>query len=202
VDALLADADSQPRVAVLERLLTCVDRENARLELWLRLFEAAVDAGGLSAVAERCVICHRPAAATGALSGELGAMCAQPVNRGRGCSPGVTGDARLLARATLQGAAERLFLSDEQQRSYDRCSTISSVGTSGRGESYRFLSEQFKVGTLNGSQRSHVRRPVMLLTGLAFESARAVCPKKNRASRSTIESRAMPSPRYPANRLH
>jgi DNA repair protein RecO (recombination protein O) len=42
VDALLADADPQPRVfSLLERLLTSVSAgETARIELWLRLFEA------------------------------------------------------------------------------------------------------------------------------------------------------------------
>ena len=68
---------------------------------------------------ERCVSCHRPAATTGALSGGLGGYvcptCAPGVADARRVSPATL---RLLARAsTLQwGAAERLFLSDEQQR--------------------------------------------------------------------------------------
>jgi DNA repair protein RecO (recombination protein O) len=122
VDALLADADPQPRVfTLLERLLTSVSAgDTARIELWLRLFEARLlTLVGYGPMLERCVICHRPATGAGALSGELGGYVCPA------CEPGVA-DARrvlpatrrLLARAaTLPwGAAERVYLSGEQQQ--------------------------------------------------------------------------------------
>ena len=122
VDALLPDADPQPRVfALLERLLISLSAgETARIELWVRLFEARLlTLVGYRPLVERCVICHRSATATGAVSGELGGYVCP------GCEPGVS-DARrvspatlrLLARAaTLQwGAAERVSLSGEQQQ--------------------------------------------------------------------------------------
>jgi DNA repair protein RecO (recombination protein O) len=165
VDALLADADPQPRVfAVLERLLTCVSTgEDARIEVWLRLFEARLlTLVGYQPLLERCVSCHRPAAVTGALSGGLGGYvcptCEPGVADARRVSPATL---RLLARAsTLQwGAAERLFLSGEQQQELRQVLHDLLRGHVRKEvKSYRFLSEQFKVeSTLNGSQRSHVR---------------------------------------------
>jgi DNA repair protein RecO (recombination protein O) len=122
VDALLADADPQSRVfALLERLLTSVSAgDTARIELWLRLFEARLlTLVGYRPLLERCVICHRSATATGALSVELGGYvclaCAPGVSDARRVSAATL---RLLARAeTLQwGAAERVYLSGEQQQ--------------------------------------------------------------------------------------
>jgi DNA repair protein RecO (recombination protein O) len=122
VDALLADADPQPRVfALLERLLTSVSAgDAARIELWLRLFEARLlTLVGYRPLVEQCVICHRSATATGAVSGELGGYvcpaCEAGVSDARRVSPATL---RLLARAaTLQwGAAERVYLSGEQQQ--------------------------------------------------------------------------------------
>jgi DNA repair protein RecO (recombination protein O) len=161
VDALLADADPQPRVfALLERLLTCVSAgDTARLELWLRLFEARLlTLVGYRPLLERCVNCHRPATAAGALSGGLGGYVCPT------CEPGV-GDARrvspvtlrLLARAaTLQWeAAERLFLSGEQQQELRQVLHDLLRGHMRKEvKSYRFLSEQFKGQiALNRSQR-------------------------------------------------
>jgi DNA repair protein RecO (recombination protein O) len=122
VDALLLDADPQPRVfALLERLLISLSAgETARIELRLRLFEARLLAlVGYRPLVERCVICHRSATATGAVSGELGGYvcpaCEPGVSDARRVSPATL---RLLARAaTLQwGAAERVSLSGEQQQ--------------------------------------------------------------------------------------
>ncbi|HSF31266.1 MAG TPA: DNA repair protein RecO [Candidatus Tectomicrobia bacterium] len=122
VDALLADADPQPQVfTLLERLLTSVSAgDPARLDLWLRFFEARLlTLVGYRPLLERCVICHRPADAAGALSGELGGYvcpaCEPEVTDARRVSPATL---RLLARtATLPwGAAERVFLSGEQQQ--------------------------------------------------------------------------------------
>ena len=122
VDALLPDADPQPRVfALLERLLTSLSAgETARIELWLRLFEARLlTLVGYRPMVERCVICHRSAGATGAVSGELGGYvcpaCESGVSDARRVSPATL---RLLARAaTLQwGSAERVLLSGEQQQ--------------------------------------------------------------------------------------
>jgi DNA repair protein RecO (recombination protein O) len=122
VDALLADADPQPRVfTLLERLLTSLAaRETGRLGLRLRLFEARLlTLVGYRPLLERCVVCHRPATATGALSGELGGYvcpsCEPGVADARRVSPATL---RLLARAaTLQwGAAERVALSGPQQQ--------------------------------------------------------------------------------------
>jgi DNA repair protein RecO (recombination protein O) len=161
VDALLADADPQPRVfALLERLLTCVSAgDTARLELWLRFFEARLlTLVGYRPLLERCVNCHRPATAAGALSGGLGGYVCPT------CEPGV-GDARrvspvtlrLLARAaTLQWeAAERLFLSGEQQQELRQVLHDLLRGHMRKEvKSYRFLSEQFKGQiALNRSQR-------------------------------------------------
>ena len=161
VDALLADADPQPRVfALLERLLTCVSAgDTVRLELWLRLFEARLlTLGGYQPLLERCVNCHRPAMTAGALSGGLGGYVCPA------CEPGV-GDARrvspvtlrLLARAaTLQWeAAERLCLSGEQQQELRQVLHDLLRGHMRKEvKSYRFLSEQFKVAsTLDRSQR-------------------------------------------------
>jgi DNA repair protein RecO (recombination protein O) len=122
VDALLAESDPQPRVfTLLERLLTSVSQgETARIELWLRLFEARLlTLVGYQPLLERCAICQRPASAAGALSGGLGGYVC------RICEPGVT-DARRVSAATLRllwrattlqwGAAERLSLSGEQQQ--------------------------------------------------------------------------------------
>jgi DNA repair protein RecO (recombination protein O) len=122
VDALLADADPQPRVfSLLERLLTSVRAgETGRIELWLRLFEARLLAlVGYRPLLEQCVICHRPATTRGGLSGGLGGYvcpaCEVGVSDARRVSPATR---RLLARAaTLQWeAAERLSLSGEQQQ--------------------------------------------------------------------------------------
>jgi DNA repair protein RecO (recombination protein O) len=122
VDALLPEADPQPRVfALLERLLTSVSvGETARIELWVRLFEARLlTLVGYRPLVERCVICHRSATATGAVSGELGGYvclaCEPGVSDARRVSPATL---RLLARAaTLQWeAAERVSLSGEQQQ--------------------------------------------------------------------------------------
>ncbi len=161
VDALLADADPQSRVfALLERLLTCVSAgDTARLELWLRFFEARLlTLVGYRPLLERCVNCHRPATAAGALSGGLGGYVCPT------CEPGV-GDARrvspvtlrLLARAaTLQWeAAERLFLSGEQRQELRQVLHDLLRGHMRKEvKSYRFLSEQFKGQiALNRSQR-------------------------------------------------
>jgi DNA repair protein RecO (recombination protein O) len=122
VDALLAESDPQPRVfTLLERLLTSVlQSETARIEVWLRLFEAQLlTLVGYHPLLERCAICQRPATEAGALSGGLGGyvcgVCAPSISDARRVSP-VT--RRLLERAaTLQwGAAERLYLSGEQQQ--------------------------------------------------------------------------------------
>jgi DNA repair protein RecO (recombination protein O) len=122
VDALLADADPQPRVfMLLERLLTSLlAGDGARLELRLRLFEARLlTLVGYRPLLERCVICRRPATTTGALSGELGGYvcppCQPEVSDARRVSPATL---RLLARAeTLQwGAVERVHLSGEQEQ--------------------------------------------------------------------------------------
>ena len=122
VDALLADADPQPRVfTLLERLLMRVSAgETARMTLWLRLFEARLlTLVGYRPLLERCVVCHRLATAPGALSGELGGYVCP------GCEPGVS-DARWVSPATLRllqraatlqwGAAERVHLSGEQEQ--------------------------------------------------------------------------------------
>jgi DNA repair protein RecO (recombination protein O) len=122
VDALLPDADPQPRVfTLLERLLTSLSAgETARIELWLRLFEARLlTLVGYRPMVERCVICHRSAGTTGAVSGGLGGyvcpVCESGVSDARRVSPATL---RLLARAaTLQwGSAERVLLSGEQQQ--------------------------------------------------------------------------------------
>jgi DNA repair protein RecO (recombination protein O) len=164
VDALLADADPQPRVfALLERLLTCVSTgDTARIELWLRLFEARLLAlVGYQPLLERCVSCHRAAAATGALSGELGGYvchtCAPGVADARRVSPATL---RLLARAgTLQwGVAERLVLSGEQRQELRQVlHEILRGHVRKEVKSYRFLMEQFTVdSTESWSQPSHV----------------------------------------------
>jgi DNA repair protein RecO (recombination protein O) len=149
---------------VLEQLLTCVSTgENAHLELWLRLFEARLlTLVGYQPLLERCVSCHRPAAAIGAVSAGLGGYvcpsCAPGVVDARRVSPATL---RLLARAsTLQwGAAKRLSLSGEQQQELRQVLHDLLRGHVRKEvKSYRFLSEQFKVETtLTGSQRSHVR---------------------------------------------
>jgi DNA repair protein RecO (recombination protein O) len=122
VDALLVDADPQPRVfMLLERLLTrMLAGETARMELWLRLFEGRLlTLVGYRPLLEQCVICRRPATAVGALSVELGGYVCP------GCEPGVS-DARRVSPATLRlltrtatlqwEAAERVYLSGEQQQ--------------------------------------------------------------------------------------
>jgi DNA repair protein RecO (recombination protein O) len=165
VDALLADADAQPRVfTLLEQLLTGISTEgNAHLEVRLRLFEARLlTLVGYQPLLERCVSCRRPATATGALSGGLGGYvcpsCVPGVADARRVSPATL---RLLVRAsTLQWeAAERLYLSGEQQQELRQVLHEFLRGHVRKEvKSYRFLSEQFKVErTLNGSQRSHVR---------------------------------------------
>jgi DNA repair protein RecO (recombination protein O) len=146
VDALLADADPQPQVfALLERLLTSVSAgDAARIELWLRLFEARLLAlVGYRPLLERCVLCHRPATATGALSGELGGYvcpaCEPGVYDARRVSPATL---RLLARAaSLQwGAAERVYLSGEQQQELRQVLHELLRGHTRREvKSYRFL---------------------------------------------------------------
>jgi DNA repair protein RecO (recombination protein O) len=165
VDALLADADPQPRVfTLLERLLTCIATgEQMHVEVWLRLFEARLlKLVGYQPLLERCISCHRPAAAAGALSGGLGGYvcpsCAPGVADARRVSPATL---RLLARAsTLQwGAAERLCLSGEQQQELRQALHELLRGHVRKEvKSYRFLSEQFNVeSTLSGSQPSHVK---------------------------------------------
>jgi DNA repair protein RecO (recombination protein O) len=122
VDALLAESDPQPRVFVLlEGLLTRVlQAETARIEMCLRCFEARLLAlVGYQPLLERCASCQRPAIASGALSGGLGGYVC------RACEPNVS-DARRVSPATLRlleraaampwGAAERLYLSGEQQQ--------------------------------------------------------------------------------------
>jgi DNA repair protein RecO (recombination protein O) len=164
VDALLADADAQPRVfTLLEQLLAYVSSgASTRLELWLRLFEARVlTLAGYQPSLERCVSCQRPAAATGALSGALGGyvcpVCAPGVVDARRVSPATL---RLLARvSTLQwGAAERLLLSGEQARELRQVLHDLLRGHVRKEvKSYRFLSEQLKVDhALRGSQLSSV----------------------------------------------
>jgi DNA repair protein RecO (recombination protein O) len=122
VDALLAESDPQPRVfTLLEQLLTRISQaEAARVDIWLRLFEARMLVlVGYQPMLERCALCQRPSSAAGALSGGLGGYVC------RGCEPGVA-DARRVSSATLRlleraatvqwGAAERLYLSGEQQQ--------------------------------------------------------------------------------------
>jgi DNA repair protein RecO (recombination protein O) len=122
VDALLAESDPQPRVfALLERLLTGIaDGQTARIDTWLRLFEARLlTLVGYRPLLDRCVSCHRPAAETGALSPELGgylcSACAPGISDAHRVSPPTL---RFLARAvTLPWAAvERWQLSFEQQQ--------------------------------------------------------------------------------------
>jgi DNA repair protein RecO (recombination protein O) len=122
VDALLAESDPQPRVfTLLEQLLTQVsEAETARLDVWLRLFEARLlTLVGYQPLLERCTLCQRPSTTAGALSGGLGGYVC------RGCEPGVS-DARRVSPATLRlleraatmpwGAAARLYVSGEQQQ--------------------------------------------------------------------------------------
>jgi DNA repair protein RecO (recombination protein O) len=165
VDALLADADAQPRVFTLvEQFLTCLSiGEHAPVELWLRLFEVRLlTLVGYQPLLERCVSCHRPAAASGALSGGLGgyvcAACAPGIADARRISPATL---RLLARAaTLPwGAAERLCLSAAQQQELRQVlHDLLREHVRKEVKSYRFLSEQFTVEkALAGSHRSHVR---------------------------------------------
>jgi DNA repair protein RecO (recombination protein O) len=122
VDALLVESDPQPQVfTLLERLLTSVSQtESARIDVWLRLFEARLlRLVGYQPLLERCAVCQRPATAAGALSGGLGGyvcrVCEPGVSDARRVSPAIL---RLLERTgTLQwGAAERLYLSAEQQQ--------------------------------------------------------------------------------------
>jgi DNA repair protein RecO (recombination protein O) len=161
VDALLAEADPQPRVfALLERLLTRVSAGGtARLELWLRLFEARLlTLVGYQPLLERCANCHRPAMTAGALSGGLGGYVCPACERGVGDARRVSPvTLRLLARAaTLPWeAAERLCLSGEQQQELRQVLHDLLRGHMRKEvKSYRFLSEQFKVAsTLDRSQR-------------------------------------------------
>ena len=98
VDALLAESDLQPRVfTLLEQLLTRISQaETARLDVWLRLFEARMlTLVGYQPLLERCALCQRPSTAVGALSGGLGGYVC------RGCEPGVS-DARRVSPATLR----------------------------------------------------------------------------------------------------
>jgi DNA repair protein RecO (recombination protein O) len=122
VDALLAEADPQPRVfTLLHRLLTSIAQgETANLEVWLRVFEARLlKLVGYGPLLERCVLCHRVAAVSGAVSPDLGGYVCSA------CTPGV-GDARRLSPATLRllarvttlpwEAVERLHLSMPQRQ--------------------------------------------------------------------------------------
>jgi DNA repair protein RecO (recombination protein O) len=122
VDALLAEADPQPRVfALLHRLLTSMAQgKTANIEVWLRVFEARLlTLVGYGPLLERCVICHRMATASGAVSPDLGGYVCTT------CAPGV-GDAHRISPATLRLLAqattvpwevvERWHLSMEQRQ--------------------------------------------------------------------------------------
>jgi DNA repair protein RecO (recombination protein O) len=122
VDALLPEADSQPRVfTLLHRLLTGIaEGEAASLEVSLRVFEARLlTLVGYGPLLERCAICRRTAEASGAVSPDLGGYvctaCAPSVGDARSVSPATL---RLLARAmTLPWeAVARLHLSPEQRQ--------------------------------------------------------------------------------------
>jgi DNA repair protein RecO (recombination protein O) len=122
VDALLPEADPQPRVfTLLQRLLTSLaEGEAAGFELLLRVFEARLlTLVGYGPLLGRCAICHRAAEACGAVSPDLGgyvcSACASSVGDARRVSPATL---RLLARATTLpwDAVPRLHLSPEQRQ--------------------------------------------------------------------------------------
>jgi DNA repair protein RecO (recombination protein O) len=146
VDALLAEADPQPRVfTLLHRLLTSMAQgEPASIEVWLRVFEARLlKLVGYGPLLDRCVICRRMAAASGAVSPDLGGYVCTA------CAPGV-GDARRLSPATLRllarvatlpwEAVERLHLSMQQRQELRQVLHELLNGHARREvKSYRFL---------------------------------------------------------------
>ena len=122
IDALLAEADPQPRVfAALGRLFAgVVEGDAGQIQLLLRMFEVRLlSLIGYQPLLEECVVCHQPAAEAGALSPGLGgyicSACQGGVRDARRVSPTTR---RLLQRATTLpwAAASRLHLSTEQQR--------------------------------------------------------------------------------------
>jgi DNA repair protein RecO (recombination protein O) len=122
VDALLPEADPQPRVfTLLHRLFTRIaEGETAHIEVWLRVFEARLlTLVGYRPLLERCLRCHHVATASGAVSPALGGYvcttCAPGVSDARRISPATL---RLLARAVTVPweVVERLQLSMEQRQ--------------------------------------------------------------------------------------
>jgi DNA repair protein RecO (recombination protein O) len=146
VDALLAEADAQPRVFVLlEQLLTHLSNNpTARSDMWLRVFEARLLALiGYQPLLEHCVICRRPATEPGALSPGMGGYICPS------CEPGVS-DARRLSPATWRllervtnlpwEAAARLSLSVAQRQELQRVlHALLNEHVRKEVKSYRFL---------------------------------------------------------------
>jgi DNA repair protein RecO (recombination protein O) len=152
VDALLADADPQPRVFfLLERLLTTLSGEQtAPVDVWLRLFETRLLAlVGYRPWLDHCVSCHRPATEAGALSPRLGGYvcptCGPGVSDARRLSPAIW---RLLARATTLPweAATRLSLTAAQRQEWQQVlHELLQAHVRKEVKSYRFLSEPTQV---------------------------------------------------------
>ncbi len=122
VDALMAESDPQARVfSLLGRLLTSIAMPGKPgIEVLLRVFEVQLlTLVGYEPLLQQCVVCHRPASETGALSPGLGgylcAACEHEVSDARRVSPATL---RLLHRAvTLQWTtAARLHLSSAQHQ--------------------------------------------------------------------------------------
>jgi DNA repair protein RecO (recombination protein O) len=146
VDALLVEADPQPRVfALLAQLLTSLSAgQMAHFDVWLRVFEARLlTLVGYRPLLERCVICRRPATDPGALSSSLGGYVCP------GCEPGVS-DARRLSPATWRllarvaslpwEAVPRLSLSAEQRQELQRVlHALLNEHVRKEVKSYRFL---------------------------------------------------------------
>ena len=147
VDALLAEADPQPRVfALLEQLLTSLAEDGQMgSEIWLRVFEARLlTLIGYRPLLDRCAICHRSTTALGALSPSLGGYICPS------CEPGVS-DARRLSPATWRlldrvttlpwEAAPRLSLSAEQRQELQHVlHALLNEHVRKEVKSYRFLS--------------------------------------------------------------
>jgi len=148
VDALLAEADPQPRVfALLEQLLTSLsDGRTVHIDVWLRAFEARLlTLVGYRPLLDSCAICHRPAADPGALSPRVGGYvcptCEPRVSDARRLSPATW---RLLGRLTTLPweAAARLSLSTEQRQDLQRMlHALLNEHVRKEVKSYRFLSE-------------------------------------------------------------
>jgi recombinational DNA repair protein (RecF pathway) len=128
VDALLADADSQPRVfAVLEQLLTCVSTgENARLELWLRLFEVRLlTLVGYQPLLERCRELHEAERRVD----QIIAQAKENISRARRTAV-ILGF--MVGAATLLGAASAWYVSIAAGRPRDGRETLHSLWDWGR----------------------------------------------------------------------